>query len=56
MSMERAVGEMWAESWVLLGLHSSFPDEAPVVTRADLPLMPLAFLHGHISLARPRGG
>jgi hypothetical protein len=55
-SMERVVRELWAESRVLLGLHSSSPDEAPVVTRADLPLTPLAFFCDHVSPGRPRGG
>jgi hypothetical protein len=54
--MERAVRELWAEPRVLLGLHSSSSDEAPTVTRADLPLTPLAFLHDHVSPGHLRGG
>jgi hypothetical protein len=51
--MERAVRELWAESRDLLGVHSSSPDEASAVPRADLPPTPLAFLRDHVSPGRP---
>jgi peptidyl-lysine (3S)-dioxygenase / protease len=51
--MERAVRELWAESRDLLGLHSTYPDEALSVPRADLPPTPLAFLRDHVSPGRP---